>query len=137
MRASLSESQPIVFDSEGFSRAIRKDAYMQAVLTKAFRSGLPVMVSAATIVEVMHPKMNLAAYDWTRSQLDVIPVSEDIAVKAARLLGAAHFHGHKHALDALVVATSLELGGHPTIFTSDPDDIKRLAGKSASIVTLR
>lgn len=133
----MSQPQPIIFDSEGFSRAISRDLYIRGVVEKSYTLGLPVIVSAATIVEVIHPNMNQAAYNWTRSRLDIIPVSEEIAVAAAKMLMDNKMHGHKHAIDALVAATALVFGGHPTIFTSDPDDFRKLVGKRASIVALR
>jgi len=134
---SKHEYRPIVLNSEGLSRAIRRDTYIRGVIETARNDRSPVVISAASIVEVVHPRINRAALAWTRSRLDVIPVSEVIANRAAELLIAADMHGHKHAIDAIVCATALELGGHPTIFTSDPSDIQRLVEKRASVVPLR
>jgi len=37
----------------------------------------------------------------------------------------------------IVAATALRLGPTPLIFTSDPDDIKRLVDKKAAVIHLR
>lgn len=98
--------------------------------------GTPAVVSAATLIEVTYPKMNRAGFDWAISRLTVLPVTKDLAKFASELLAAAGLHGHKYALDAIVAATALQVGGQPFIFTSDPDDIRKLVGKRASIVPL-
>jgi hypothetical protein len=65
-----------------------------------------VITSAAVLVEVIHPKINDAALNWTLSRgtlsrLTVEPVTKSIAHSAAALLRTADLHGHKHAIDAM------------------------------------
>jgi predicted nucleic acid-binding protein len=129
--------QPVVLDSEGLARAVLRDVYMRAVIQEARDSLSPVIVSAATLVEVVHPKTDEAALNWTLSTLTVESVSKDVALRAARLLKTARLHGHRAAIDAMVCATALQAGTMPTIYTSDPDDIRALVGKQAVIVPLR
>jgi DNA polymerase III epsilon subunit-like protein len=94
-------------------------------------------VSAATLVEVIHPRLDRAAFNWTLSTLTVAPVTKSVSLRAADLLLGAGRSGHDAALDALVCATALQAGARPTIFTSDPNDIRALAGEHTVIVALR
>jgi hypothetical protein len=129
--------QPVVLDCEGLARAIARDAYIRGVIEEARDADSDVAVSAATLVEAVHPKINRAAMHWTLSTLSTVPVSKEIAACACDLLAAAGLHGHVHALDAIVCATALSLPGHPTIYTSDPSDIETLVGDRATVVPLR
>ncbi|MCL2850062.1 MAG: hypothetical protein FWE61_08470 [Micrococcales bacterium] len=105
---------------------------------KAARDSLcPVVVSAMTLVEVIHSKTHQAALQWTLSRLSVEPVSEQIAADAAALLSRAGLHGHRHAIDAVVCATAMRLPGHPLVYTSDPGDLTVLLGGQATVVALR
>jgi len=130
-------SGPVVLDAEGLSRAVRKHPYLQAVFAEAKDSRVPVVVSAATPVEVMHPRIDRAAWRWTLSTIRTEPVTRAIAESAADLLMAAGRGGHAHALDAIVAATALALPGQATIFTSDPGDLRGLVGRRATVVALR
>lgn len=129
--------RPVVLDAEGISRLVKRDAYIQAVVDQARRERVAVVTSAATLVEVAYPRMNLAAFRWAVSRLRIEPVTKEISVRATELLAIAGLHGHRHALDAILCATALRLPGHSTIYTSDPTDIRRLVGGSASVVPLR
>jgi len=125
-----------VFDSEALSRVIAQDPYLRSVALDAYLVKAPVIVSAATLIEVTYPKMNRAGFDWAISRLRIIPVTEHLAKEASKLLADAGMHGHKHALDAMVAATAIQVGGVPYLFTSDPDDIRALVGKAASVIPL-
>lgn len=125
-----------VLDSEGLSSLVRRDRLMTEVLATALTDDVDVVVSAVTLVEVSHPKINRAAFDWTVSRLTVLPVTQQIATEASRLLADAGIHGHRAAIDAMVVATALDAYSPATIFTSDPTDMTRLAGGVVGVVTL-
>ena len=127
---------PVVLDAEGLSRAIILDSYMQFVFRNARSNKIPIVISAVTLVEVIHPKINRAALAWTLSQLRVEPVTEELSLNAAGLLQAVGKHGHTDALDAIVCATALAEPGMATIFTSDPDDIEALVAGRATVVPL-
>lgn len=116
----------IVLDSQGLSKAVLKDAPVYEWISAANRRRLPVVISAATLVEATDPKSVSAAYDWTVSRLRVEPLSKDLARNATALLRAAGFHGHRHAIDAMVCATALAIPGEVVILTSDPDDLSAL-----------
>jgi len=103
---------------------------------RALANEVPVVISAVTLVEVIHPKINRAALAWILSQVSVEPVTKQLSLAAAELLQAAGKHGHAHALDALVCATALAEEGVATIYTSDPNDIEALVAGRATVVPL-
>jgi predicted nucleic acid-binding protein len=126
----------LVLDSEGLAALVRRDRDVTAWLALARADDLRVIVSAATLVEVIHPKINRPALEWTLSRIVVEPVTEAIAGSAAALLGEAGMHGHRHALDAIVGATALAAMGPVTVLTSDPDDLGALCGGRAAVIKL-
>jgi predicted nucleic acid-binding protein len=136
MKSLFSSNRPIVFDSEGLSRAIRRDPYIITVIHDAFNERSPVLVPAVTLVEAISPRTRPRNLDWVLSQLTVVPITEHIARVATRLLMETRQHGHTHAIDALVAATALSLPGEPFIFTSDPQDMEILVDNAATIVAL-
>lgn len=93
-----------------------------------------VITSAATLVEVIHPRINRAAFDWVISRLSVEPVTAEIAKQAGVLLETVGRHGHKYAIDAMLAATALAARGPTTVLTSDPEDIAMLCGHLVTVV---
>ncbi|WP_245616886.1 hypothetical protein [Amycolatopsis taiwanensis] len=94
------------------------------------------ITSAATLVEVIHPRINRPAFEWTVSRIVVEPVTEPIARQAASLLAKAGLHGHQYAIDAMLSATALAAAGPATILTSDPDDLVKLCGSAATVIKI-
>ncbi|MEV7195092.1 DNA-binding protein [Streptomyces sp. NPDC093510] len=124
-------SGALIMDSEGLAKAVQRDREIHEWLTAARYADLPVITSAAVLVEVIDPKANDAALKWTLSRLSVEPVTQTLAQSAAALLRAAELHGHKYAIDAMLCATALQHPGRVTILTSDVEDIGMLtAGHS-------
>ncbi|CAM5485235.1 DNA-binding protein [Streptomyces pilosus] len=82
----------LVLDSEGLAKAVQRDRELHEWLTAARDADLPVITSAAVLVEVIHPKINDAALKWTLSRLSVEPVTRAVAHSAAALLRAAGLH---------------------------------------------
>ncbi|GGQ47949.1 type II toxin-antitoxin system VapC family toxin [Streptomyces asoensis] len=113
----------LVLDSEGLAKAVQRDREVHEWLTAARDADLPVITSAAVLVEVIHPKMNEAALRWTLSRIRVEPVTQGLAQAAATLLMTAGLHGHKYAIDAMLCATALQHPGRVTILTSDVEDM--------------
>ncbi|MEU5595684.1 PIN domain-containing protein [Streptomyces sp. NPDC020298] len=113
----------LVLDSEGLAKAVQRDREIHEWLTAARDADLPVVTSAAVLVEVIHPKINEAALKWTLSRIRVEPVTQGLAQAAATLLRSAGLHGHKYAIDAMLCATALQHPGRVTILTSDVEDI--------------
>ncbi|MFE5615193.1 PIN domain-containing protein [Streptomyces sp. NPDC056463] len=124
----------LVLDSEGLAKAVLRDRTMTGWLALARADDMRVVTSAATLVEVVHPRINRPALEWTLSRLVVEPVTEPIARHAAALLADAGLHGHKYAIDAMLSATALTAPGPVTILTSDPDDLTRLCSGRATVV---
>lgn len=124
----------LVLDCEGLAKAVRRDRELTAWLAAARADDERVIISAATLVEVIHPRIDRPAIEWVVSRLTVEPVTTDIARRAATLLERASRHGHRHALDALLAATALAARGPVTILTSDPDDLAALCGDQATII---
>ncbi|GAB3801030.1 PIN domain-containing protein [Micromonospora zhanjiangensis] len=126
----------LVLDSEGLAQAVLRNRTITGWLALARADDLRVITSAATLVEVVHPRINRPALDWTLSRLIVEPVTEPIARHAAALLANAGLHGHKYAIDAMLGATALAAPEPATIVTSDPDDLRALCGSRVTVVKI-
>ncbi|WP_284575595.1 PIN domain-containing protein [Streptomyces sp. 2P-4] len=126
----------LVLDSEGLAKAVLRDRAVTAWLALARADDLRVITSAATLVEVIHPRINRPALEWTLSRLVVEPITEPIARHAAALLADTGLHGHKYAIDAMLAATALAAPGPATILTSDPEDLTALCGGRATVIEI-
>ncbi|MGW4825585.1 PIN domain-containing protein [Streptomyces sp. NPDC004227] len=127
-------SGALILDSEGLAKAVQRDRDVHEWLSASREADLPVITSAAVLVEVIHPGINDAALKWTLSRLRVEPVTKAIAQSAAALLRAAGLHGHKYAIDAMLCATALAHPGRVTILTSDVEDIEMLTAEHPQVV---
>lgn len=128
-------SGALVLDSEVLAKAVQRDSEVHEWLTAARDADLPVITSAAVLVEVIHPRINDATLKWTLSRLRVEPVTQAIAQSSATLLRTAGLHGHKYAIDAILCATALAHPGRVTILTSDIEDIALLTADHTRIAT--
>ncbi|GGR29409.1 DNA-binding protein [Streptomyces netropsis] len=135
-RSSAVPGGTLVLDSEGLAKAVLRDRTVTGWLALARADDMRVVTSAATLVEVVHPRINRPALEWTLSRLVVEPVTEPIARHAAALLGDAGLHGHKYAIDAILSATALAAPGPVTILTSDPEDLTALCGGRAAVIKI-
>ena len=126
----------LVLDSQGLAKAVLRDRELTAWLAAARAEDERVITSAATLVEVIHPRINRPSFEWVISRLSVEPVTAEIARHAGVLLEQAGRHGHKHAIDAMLAATALSARGPTTVLTSDPDDIALLCGKGVFAVKI-
>jgi predicted nucleic acid-binding protein len=126
----------LVLDSEGLAKAVLRDRSVTGWLALARADDLRVITSAATLVEVVHPRINRPALEWTLSRLVVEPVTEPIARRAAALIADAGLHGHKYAIDAMLSATALAARGPVTILTSDPEDVTMLCGGRVTVIKI-
>jgi predicted nucleic acid-binding protein len=124
----------LILDSEGLAKAVLRDRTVTSWLALARADDLRVITSAATLVEVVHPRINRPALEWTLSRLVVEPVTEAIARHAAALLADAGLHGHKYAVDAMLSATALAAHAPVTVLTSDPEDLRTLCGGRATVI---
>ncbi|MFJ3087539.1 PIN domain-containing protein [Streptomyces sp. NPDC086838] len=124
----------LVLDSEALSLLLRNDRKMAARVEASRQAGVPVLVSALTIVEAVQGKTDLARLKWLLSRLRVEPVSQEDSLTALALLrDAGGLHGHKYAIDALVAALALRVPAPVIVLTSDRDDWSKLCGKRVVI----
>ncbi|MFJ7526977.1 type II toxin-antitoxin system VapC family toxin [Streptomyces griseus] len=127
-------ARSLVLDSEALSLLLRNDRGMAARIEASRQAGVPVLVSALTIVEAVHGKTDLARLKWVLSRLRVEPVDQDDSLTAVELLqSAGGLHGHKYAIDALVAALALRVPAPVIVLTSDCDDWSKLCGKRVII----
>lgn len=133
-RSPATPGGTLVLDSEGLAKAVLRDRTVTGWLALARADDLRVITSAATLVEVVHPRINRPALEWTLSRLVVEPITESIARHAATLLADAGFHGHKYAIDAMLSATALAAPGPVTVLTSDPEDLATLCAGRVTVV---
>ncbi|MGW4470414.1 PIN domain-containing protein [Nonomuraea sp. NPDC004354] len=126
----------LVLDSEALAKAVLRDRELTAWLSLAKADDLRVITSAATLVEVVHPRIRRPALEWTLSRVVVEPVTERLARQAAALLADAGLHGHKHAIDAMLCATALAAPGQAVVLTSDPDDLSALCGDRVVVIKI-
>lgn len=129
-------SGALVLDSEGLAKAVQRDREVHEWLTAAREADLPVLTSAAVLVEVIHPRISDAALRWTLSRLRVEPVSQAVAQSAAALLRGAGLYGHKYAIDAMLGATALAAPGPVTVLTSDPEDLAALCDARVTVIKI-
>ncbi|MEV7371193.1 DNA-binding protein [Streptomyces sp. NPDC090301] len=135
-RTEAAPGGTLVLDSEGLAKAVLRDREVTGWLALARADDLRVVTSAATLVEVMHPRINRAALEWTLSRLVIEPVTDTVARGAAALLAANGLHGHQHAIDAMVAATALAAPGPVTVLTSAPEDLMVLCAGRATVIAI-
>ncbi|GAB2600629.1 hypothetical protein GCM10027168_37170 [Streptomyces capparidis] len=135
-RSPAAPGGTLVLDSGGLAKAVLRDRAVTAWLALAHADDLRVITSAATLVEVVHPRINRPAFEWTLSRIVVEPVTEAIARQAAGLLADAGLHGHEYAIDAMLGATALAAPGPTTILTSDPEDLAALCGGRVTVIKI-
>ncbi|MGR6912771.1 type II toxin-antitoxin system VapC family toxin [[Actinomadura] parvosata] len=133
-RSPATPGGTLVLDSEGLAKAVLRDRTVTAWLALARADDLRVITSAATLVEVVHPRVNRPALEWTLSRLVIEPITEPIARHASTLLSNAGLHGHKYAIDAMLSATALAAPGPVTVLTSDPEDVAALCGERVTVI---
>ncbi|MEU8200443.1 PIN domain-containing protein [Streptosporangium sp. NPDC049046] len=133
-RSPATPGGTLVLDSEGLAKVVLRDRTVTTWLALARADDLRVITSAATLVEVVHPRIKRPALEWSLSRLVVEPVTEPIARHAATLLADAGLHGHKYAIDAMLSATALAAPGPVTVLTSDPEDIAALCGGRVIVI---
>lgn len=127
-------ARSLVLDSEALSLLLRDDRGMAARIEASRQVGVPVLVSALTIVEAVQEKTDLARLKWLLSRLRVESVSQEDSLTAVALLrDAGGLHGHKYAIDALVAALALRVPAPVIVLTSDRDDWSKLCGSRAII----
>jgi predicted nucleic acid-binding protein len=100
---------------------------MIAWLDLAARGEAEVVTSPMTLVEAYDGRTTEQRWDWVLSRLKVADIGKDEARLARRLLANAKLHGHKYAIDAVLAVVAQQQKGQVTLFTSDVDDLEKLA----------
>ncbi|MEU0134096.1 PIN domain-containing protein [Streptomyces sp. NPDC006296] len=127
-------ARSLVLDSQALSLLLRNDRLMITRIEAARRVGVPVLVSALTVVEAVHGKTNTARLRWLLSRLQVQDVTQADSLTAVQLLSdAGGLHGHTYAIDALVAAMALRSPTPVLVLTSDRDDWSKLCGDRVQI----
>ena len=123
----------MVLDSEGLWAVARNDSQdARAVLAASRQAGVPVLVPAAVLAETLFADGRDVRANQVLKKLQVVPVTDPIARSAADLKRLAAMTGGAATIDAIVVATSVAVGGG-VVLTSDIDDIHALADGAAGI----
>lgn len=132
MKAPAARS--LVLDSQALSLLLRNDRQMITRIEAARRVGVPVLVSALTVVEAVYGKTDTVRLHWVLSRLQVQDATHADSLTAVQLLSeAGGLHGHKYAIDALVAAMALRVPGPVLVLTSDRDDWTKLCGDRVQI----
>jgi predicted nucleic acid-binding protein len=129
----MAQSQAILALDSGALIAAEKDPRVEAVLRKWLREGARMFIPAPCIAESIRGGANDAAANrLIKAVRCVANTSEAIARDAGALLGRKR---SSKTIDALVVATA-ETYGATDILTTDPGDIRELAGNRLNVITL-
>ncbi|MFS7872565.1 PIN domain-containing protein [Streptomyces asiaticus] len=128
--------ETVVLDSQGLSAWVAQDRKVLAMFQVFHGMGADLVISANTIVEVSHSRMNLPRLNWALSRVKVEPVTEQAAKAAAELLKSAGLHGHKYALDATVAEAALRQPSPVAVLTSDTDDMAKLCNDRVRLIGL-
>ncbi len=129
----------LILDSEALSALARprsapqRHERVRAAMRSAQRRREPVRVPAATLLELYRGAGTDEAVDLElgRGYARVVTTGVRIAQVAGHLL-ASIGAGSEMAIDALVVATAVRLGGG-LILTHDPADLERLAAGQPNV----
>ncbi|MFD8094128.1 PIN domain-containing protein [Streptomyces malaysiensis] len=128
--------ETVVLDSQGLSAWVAQDRKVLAMFQVFHETGADLVVSANTIVEVSHSRVNLPRLHWALSRVKVEPVTEQAAEAAAELLKSAGLHGHKYAIDATVAEAALRQPPPVAVLTSDTDDMAKLCDDRVRLIGL-
>ncbi|MGW7618044.1 DNA-binding protein [Streptomyces antimycoticus] len=128
--------ETVVLGSQGLSAWVAQDRKVLAMFQVFHEMGADLVVSANTIVEVSHARVNLPRLNWALSRVKVEPVTEQAVKAAAELLKSAGLHGHKYAIDATVAEAALRQPPPVAVLTSDTDDMAKLCDDRMRLIAL-
>ena len=135
-RRKLIHEGTLVLDSEGLSKLLSDDEQVVAMTAEARSRGMEAVISALTIIEAVHARTHKTRLNWVLSGLRVIPVGDEEARAASKLLMDAGLHGHKYAIDAAVAEAALRQQRPVVMLTSDVDDMAKLCGGRVRLVAV-
>ncbi|SFD69944.1 PIN domain-containing protein [Streptomyces aidingensis] len=132
----MKQIETVVLDSQGLSAWVVQDRKTLALFQVFHEMGADLVISANTIVEASHGRVNMPRLRWALSRLKIEPVTDQAAKAAAELVKAAGLHGHKYAIDATVAEAALRQPGPVAMLTSDIDDMRRLCGDRIRLIAV-
>ncbi|MEU1982312.1 DNA-binding protein [Nocardia sp. NPDC019395] len=97
---------------------------------------MEIVISALTIIEATHRKIDRARLNWLLSGIRIEHVDEATARTASALLLDTGLHGHKYALDAVVAEMASRQPLPVVMLTSDADDMSMLCGPTVRIIPI-
>ncbi|WP_165984051.1 DNA-binding protein [Streptomyces sp. YIM 98790] len=132
----MKQIETVVLDSQGLSAWVVQDRKTLALFQVFHEMGADLVISANTIVEASHGRVNMPRLHWALSRLKIEPVTDQAAKAAAELLKATGLHGHTYAIDATVAEAALRQPGPVAMLTSDIDDMRRLCGDRIRLIAV-
>ncbi|MBC3843011.1 DNA-binding protein [Streptacidiphilus sp. 4-A2] len=133
-RRKLTHEGTLVLDSEGLSKLVDDHEPVVALVAEARRRGMEVVISALTIIEAAHGRIDRARLAWVLSGLRIVHIGDEEAKAASALLVSAGLHGHKYAIDAVVAEMALRQQRPVVVLTSDVDDMAKLCAGRVRLV---
>ena len=130
-RTQTPPPQRLILDSGAVIALSRNDLRARATLAAAMEAGVEVSIPSVVIAETVRGSAKDAGVDRVIKAVgEVSSADERTGRGAGALLGAA---GSTSTVDALVVASAIELGGGG-VLTGDPDDLEPLASGHPEVV---
>jgi predicted nucleic acid-binding protein len=121
----------LILDSGAVIALSRHDRRARAVLAAAWEAGAEVSIPSIVLAETLRGSAKDAPVNRVVSSVGgVNGADEGIGRVAGALLGKVRLDS---TIDAVVVATAIELGGG-VILTGDPDDLETLASGRAEVM---
>lgn len=123
--------QRLILDSDAVIALSRNDLRARATLAAAREAGVEMSIPSVVVAGTVRGSAKDAAVNRVIQSIgEVTAADEDAGRLAGVLLGAAR---SSSTVDALVVASAIELGGG-VVLTGDPDDFEPLAGGHPEVV---
>ncbi len=130
-RTQAPPPQRLILDSGAVIALSRNDLRARAALAAAREAGVEVSIPSVVVAETVRGSAKDAAVNRVIKAVgEVSSADERTGRGAGALLGAAR---STSTVDALVVASAIELGGG-VVLTGDPDDLEPLASGHSEVV---
>jgi predicted nucleic acid-binding protein len=121
----------LILDSGAVIALSRQDVRARAALAAAVEAGAEVSIPAVVLAETVRGRATDAPVHRVLTAVDRVEVvDERIGRRAGDLLGHARATA---TIDAIVVATAIEVGG-AAILTGDPSDLRVFAAGHPTVV---
>jgi predicted nucleic acid-binding protein len=130
-RTQAPPPQRLILDSGAVIALSRNDERARAAVAAAWEAGVEVSIPAVVVAETIRGTAKDAPVNRVIKAVgEVTVVDERTARSAGALLGAT---GSSSTVDAMVVASAVELGGG-VVLTGDPHDLGTLAADRRDVV---